>query len=70
MATELTDSSPDEVTVIGVVPATTATGTSLSSALREAVEPVTALVVDELTRLGLPPRWRQHPRTPHIWWEE
>lgn len=70
MATELTDSSPDEIIVVGVIPDSTATGTSLSPPVRAAVEPAVALVVDELTRLGLAPRQRQHPRTLDIWWEE
>ena len=70
MATELTDSSPEEVLVVGVIPASTDTGTRLGPAVRAAVEPVVAAVVDELTRLGLPPRRRSRPEAPDIWWEE
>ncbi len=70
MATELTDSSPGEVVVVGVIPASTAAGTALSPNLRAAVGPVIDVVVGELTRLGLAPKRRPEPTPPDIWWED
>lgn len=69
MACELTDSSPDEILVVGVVPESIETGTGLSSAVRASVAPALKTVVKALERLGLVPRPRDEPLTPNIWWE-
>jgi hydrogenase maturation protease len=69
MAAELTTGMPEEVIVIGVVPEDTEAGTGLSAALGARVNEVIALLVDELTRLGSPPRPAAAERSPDIWWE-
>jgi hydrogenase maturation protease len=68
MATELTDTSPDEMVLLGVVPLTTDQGTTLSEPVRTAVEPLVEAVVAELERLGAAPTPRTPPREPEIWW--
>jgi hydrogenase maturation protease len=69
MATELTDASPDEILVIGVVPESTDAGTRLNPAVEGAVDGVVALVIDHLERLGLTPQVREPQLEPDIWWE-
>jgi hydrogenase maturation protease len=69
MAAEFTDSSPDEILVVGVVPASLDTGTGLSPAVQAAVDPAIETVVATLERLDLRPRLRQPPLDPDIWWE-
>jgi hydrogenase maturation protease len=70
MAAEFTDSSPDEILVVGVVPASLDTGTGLSPAVQASVDPAIATVVAELERLDLTPRLREPPLDPDIWWEK
>lgn len=69
MAAELTDSSPDEVIVIGVIPASTGNVARLSDAVRAAVPDVVEAVVAELRRLGAEPVARAEPLDLEIWWE-
>ncbi len=69
MATDLTDTSPQRLLVIGVIPERTDTGTGLSPAVRAAVEPTVAAVLEELGRFDLTPRPREQPLEPDIWWE-
>ena len=69
MACELTDSVPDEVILIGVVPEDTGNVARLSDAVRAAVPEVIAAVVGEIERLGASPTRREHPLDPDIWWE-
>jgi hydrogenase maturation protease len=70
MAAEFTDSTPDEILVVGVVPASLDTGTGLSPALRDSVEPAIETVLAKLERLGLKPTLRHTPLDPDIWWEK
>ena len=69
MACELTDSVPDEVILIGVVPEDTGNVARLSDAVRAVVPEVIAAVVGEIERLGASPTRRDHPLNPDIWWE-
>jgi len=69
MAAEFTDSSPDEILVVGVVPASLDTGTRLSPAVQSSVEPAIETVLGTLERLALKPRLRHTPLDPHIWRE-
>jgi hydrogenase maturation protease len=69
MATELSDSSPDEILFIGVVPECTGQGTRLSDAVRSAVPRVVEIVTAELGRLGRPAVRRDVPGAVDIWWE-
>jgi hydrogenase maturation protease len=69
MAAELTDSTPQELLVLGVVPLGTETGAKLSAPVQEQVEAVVDLVIDELDRLGRPATLRSTPNKPDLWWE-
>ncbi len=69
MATELTDSSPQEIILIGVVPETVENGTHMSEVVRASVPGVIAQVLSELDRLGCPASSRASPEKPNIWWE-
>lgn len=69
MATELAESSPEEILLIGVVPENTDQGTALTETVKSAVPQVVDTVVAELNRLGLPPVRRDPPADLDIWWE-
>ena len=69
MATELSDTSPEEILLVGVVPETTEGGTRLTDAVKAAVPKVVARVVEELERLGRPAVPRDPPGEIEIWWE-
>lgn len=69
MATELSDSSPEEILLIGVVPESTDGGTKLTDAVRAAVPEVVEAVVAELERLDRPPVRRDPPGEIEVWWE-
>lgn len=60
---------PSYVRLIGVIPEWVATGTTLSAAVRDAVAPAIALVLDELEMLGSRPALRDEPERPETWWE-
>jgi len=68
MATELTDSSPDNILLIGVVPETVDAGTHLSGAVQEAVFEVESLVLKELEALDVTVVPRPKPLEPDLWW--
>ncbi len=68
MATELTDSSPDNIVLIGVAPETVEAGTSLSEAVQGAVFEVEALVLRELESLKAAATLRPDPVEPDLWW--
>jgi hydrogenase maturation protease len=69
MATELSDSSPEEILLVGVVPESTSQGTRLTDAVRSAVPKVVDAVLEELERLGRPPVRRDQPAELDLWWE-
>jgi hydrogenase maturation protease len=68
MATELTDASPDEMILIGVVPETIEQGTTLSAPVQASVDAVIEIVLRELERLGETPIELETPRDPELWW--
>ena len=69
MATEFSDSSPEEILLVGVVPESTGQGTKLTKAVCSAVPQVVDAVVAELERLGRPPIRRDPPAELDVWWE-
>jgi hydrogenase maturation protease len=69
MATELTDASPGEMVLLGVIPETLEQGTTLSEPVQHAVENVVAEVITELERLDAAPIVRDAPLEPDLWWE-
>jgi len=69
MATEFSDSSPDEILFVGVIPESTEQGTSLTASLMEAIPAVVDAVVNELKRLDAGPTLREPPAALDAWWE-
>jgi hydrogenase maturation protease len=69
MACELTDTTPNEVIVVGVIPGSTGNGTTLSDEVRAAVPAAVDQILAELERLGAPATRRAEPAEPDIWWE-
>ncbi len=69
MATEFSDSSPDEILFVGVIPESTDQGTSLTATLMEAIPSVVDSVIRELDRLEVAPTRRDPPAELDIWWE-
>ena len=69
MATEFAGTSPREILLVGVVPASTEQGTRLSDEVRRSVPGVVDVVLRELDRIGCPATRRQDPAQPDIWWE-
>lgn len=68
MATELTDASPEEMVLIGVVPETIEQGTNLSAPVQTAVQNVLDTVLEELNRLDAAPTPAEPARDPDLWW--
>lgn len=66
----LADAAPDEVVVVGIVPARVEPGIGLSEPVTRALPRAAEMVADEIERLGVPVRRRRHPRPPDIWWEQ
>jgi hydrogenase maturation protease len=66
---EFAGAGPREVLLVGVIPASTAQGLSLSPAVRAAVAPALLAVFAELARLGVAPQRRPGARPPDLWWE-
>jgi hydrogenase maturation protease len=69
MATELAETSPQEILLVCVVPESTEQGTKLTDAVKSAVPTVLETVVAELERLGCPPNRRNPPGELDVWWE-
>jgi hydrogenase maturation protease len=65
---DITGDGPTEALLVGVVPASIAMETKMSAPVRVACLAATALVVEELVRLGVGPRPRRHPSAPDAWW--
>ena len=69
MATEFSDTSPDEILFVGVIPESTDQGTSLTEKIAESVPAVVDVVVQELQRLEAAPTAKEPPAKLDIWWE-
>jgi hydrogenase maturation protease len=65
---DLTGEGPSDALLVGVVPASLEMETKLTPPVRTACLAATALVVEELVRLGVAPRPRRHPSVPDAWW--
>ncbi|MBD3222079.1 hydrogenase maturation protease [bacterium] len=68
LALQFAGGDPDEVLLVGVIPASTEASTDLSPPVAAAVEPAIAAVCEELARLGHPAEARAVPDAPHLWW--
>jgi len=62
-------SGPEEVLLVGVIPARTEPRPQLTSAVRGAVLDAMAIVASELERLGARPEPRKLPMPVEPWWE-
>ena len=65
---DLAGRGPQAVLVVGVIPASLAMETTLSPPVRAACATAAALVVEELSRLGVAARSRREPSPPDAWW--
>lgn len=61
---------PEEMLLVGVIPGPHRSEAGLSPAVERAVPAAVAEIVRELEGLGLPPRRREPPHRPDLWWEE
>jgi len=69
LALEFAGGGPEEVLLVGVVPARVDAGTRLSPVVQTAAAEAEAAVVAELRRLGHAPQRRDPPAVPNLWWE-
>ncbi|HEX6901138.1 MAG TPA: hydrogenase maturation protease [Thermoanaerobaculia bacterium] len=69
LAADLLGRSPQEVLLVGIVPAETHLGIGLSPAVREALRAAVAVVAGELERLEYEVKKRKPPGPPEVWWE-
>jgi len=67
---EIKGTCPKEVKLIGVIPKAVETGTGLTKELEEKLPEVESLVVKILKEWGAPPKPKESPEKPKIWWEE
>lgn len=70
LALQFADDDPQDVLLVGVVPASTEGSNELSAAVQAAVPDAVAAVCEELARLGHPARERAEPAEPRLWWRE
>ncbi len=66
---EFRGDGPRDVLLVGVVPGRVEAGVGLSDPVRGALPEVERQVLDELRRLDVPPRAREVPAQPDLWWE-
>jgi hypothetical protein len=57
------------VRLLGVIPASTATGVGLSPAVEAAVPGTVARVIETLGELGVRVSKREAPMAPDLWWQ-
>lgn len=67
---EIKGTCPKEVKLIGVVPKSIETGTGLTPELEKRLPEIEKMVVEILKEWGAPPREKESPEDPNIWWEE
>ena len=67
---EFSGKCPQEVLLVGVVPAVTELGCRISELALRAVEPAMTAIIDELNRLGVTVNRRECALSPSIWWQE
>lgn len=67
---EFRGDAPREVLLVGVVPQHVGKGVGLTATAAAALPAVERAVLDELARLGCPPRRAESPVAPDIWWEK
>ncbi len=70
LVSEFRGRGPGEVLLVGVQPASSATGVGLSRFVKEAIPGAVAEVLKELERHGATARRRESPAPLRVWWEE
>ena len=69
LALDFAGDGPDEVLLVGVIPATVKASVGLSAEVRDAVPAVVDEILVELERLGYILAAYDPPREPDLWWE-
>jgi len=67
---EIKGTCPEEIKLIGIVPKSIETGTSLTPELEEKIPEVEKLVLETLKGWGIEPKEKEKPEDPNIWWEK
>ncbi|MEO2069547.1 MAG: HyaD/HybD family hydrogenase maturation endopeptidase [Desulfurobacteriaceae bacterium] len=67
---EMKGTCPKEIKLIGIIPKSIETGTSLTPELEEKVEEVEKLVIETLKSWGIEVREKENPEIPNLWWEK
>jgi len=70
LSLEFAQRGPREILLVGVIPESTEYEIGLSPAVQTALPAVESAVLEELRRLGFPPREADPPREPNLWWEK
>jgi len=68
LSAELFGVAPAEVLLVGIKGESFEVGCSLSQPARASLEEAIAEVLNELDRLGVGYRWREHPAELGVWW--
>lgn len=69
LALDFAEQGPGQVLLVGVLPDVVSGDVGLSPAVRQAVEPASRAVLEELERVGHRVERRAEPGRPDIWWE-
>ncbi len=69
LSAELFGVAPADVLLVGIKLESCDVGCSLSKPVKASLEESIAEVLNELDRLRVEYRWREHPTGPDIWWE-
>ena len=67
---EIKGTCPQEVKLIGIIPESVETGTGLTETLEKKLEEVEKIVLETLKSWGAPPKLKESPKEPEIWWEK
>ena len=67
---EIKGTCPAEIKLIGIIPKSIETGTSLSPELEKKIPEVEELVIKTLKEWGIELKKKEKPDDPNIWWEK
>ena len=67
---EIKGTCPEEIKLIGIIPKSIETGTSLTPELEKKIPEVERLVLEILKSWGVEPKEKEKPEDPNIWWEK
>ena len=69
LALQFAGDDPEDILLVGVIPGEVGHALGMTEAVRAAVPPVLAAVLEELERLGHPAVPREAAGPPDLWWE-